>query len=123
MKKLILTAIRDYMKTIDANTTFNVPAYQTELSVNEVLDELNAELNRGAEVKAAKNAEYDAARAVVMARLAELEAPVQLSELFAAVKDELPQGFTKGKLQYGITQLWGDVIERTDDTPRGYRLR
>jgi len=123
MKKLILTAIRDYMKTVDANTTFSVPAYQTELSVNEVLDELNAELNRGAEAKAAKNAEYDAARAVVMAELAKFGMPVQLSELFEAVKDELPHGFTKGKLQYGITQLWSDVIERTDDTPRGYRLR
>lgn len=111
MKKATLNTIATILNTIDFN---NKP---------EILAELNAELNRGAEAKAAKNAEYDAARAVVMTELAKFGMPVQLSELFEAVKDELPHGFTKGKLQYGITQLWSDVIERTDDSPRGYRLR
>jgi len=129
MKKLTLTAIRNYLETLPADTNFDNPAYdgapttRKAFPIAEVIAELDTELNRGAEAKAAKGAEYDAARAVVMAELANTVSPVTIGELFEAVKDKLPSGFTKGKLQYGVIQLWKDVIDHSEDSPRAYFLR
>ena len=126
MKKLTLTAIRDYLKTLPVDTSFDNPAYdgapttRKAFPITEVITELDAELNRGAEAKAVKTAEYDAARAAVMAELASSETPVTISELFEAVKDKLPSGFTKGKLQYGITQLWTSELVKTEGKVNTY---
>lgn len=87
----------------------------------EVRDELTAELNKGAEEKA-KNAElYEQAKAVVMNGLALTDKAVPLSELYEAVADDLPEGFTKGKLQYAVTRLWKDEIVRIEGKVNTYR--
>ena len=87
----------------------------------EVRDELTAELNKGAEEKA-KNAElYDSAKAVVMNELALTDKAVTISELFDAVEANLPEGFTKGKLQYAVTRLWKDEIVRIEGKVNTYR--
>ena len=36
--------------------------------------------------------------------------PATIGELYEAIEDELPEGFTKGKLQYAMTRLWVDEI-------------
>lgn len=87
----------------------------------EVRDELTAELNKGAEEKA-KNAElYEQAKAVVMNGLALTDKAVPLSELYESVADDLPEGFTKGKLQYAVTRLWKDEIVRIEGKVNTYR--
>ena len=81
--------------------------------------ELNAELNKGAEEKA-RNAElYDAAKAVVLDELG--DKPVTIGELYEAVQDILPEGFTKGKLQYAVTRLWTDAIVKIEGKVNTYR--
>ena len=60
----------------------------------DVMDELTKEINKGAEQKA-KNAE--------------------------AIEDEVPEGITKGKVQYALTHLWGDEIVKVEGKPNGYR--
>lgn len=87
----------------------------------EVRDELTAELNKGAEEKA-KNAElYEQAKVVVMKELGMTDKAVTISELFDAVEANLPEGFTKGKLQYAVTRLWKDEIVRIEGKVNTYR--
>ena len=110
MKKATMNTILSLISTIDTP------------EADEVRAELNAELNRGAEQKA-RNAElYESAKAVVMDELAVATEAVTIGELYEAVADKLPEGFTKGKLQYAVTRLWlGNGIERVEGKVNTYR--
>ena len=73
--------------------------------------ELEKEINRGVAEKAAKIALYDAAKVVV---LAVLDKPMTIADAYEACKDELPHGFTKAQMQYGLTHYWAkDVVKTT----------
>ena len=85
----------------------------------DVLAELDKEINKGAEAKA-KNAEaYDAIHDIVMGALT--SAPATVAEIWEAIEDEVPEGITKGKVQYALTHLWGDEIVKVEGKPNGYR--
>ena len=109
------------MKKVTMQTIVN---YINDNAVEElfgVRDELVAELNKGAEEKA-RNAElYDTAKAVVMSELGTATEAVTIGELYDAVEDKLPEGFTKGKLQYAVTRLWKDEIVRIEGKVNTYR--
>jgi hypothetical protein len=109
------------MKKATMNTIVNYINDNAVEALYEVRDELMAELSKGAEEKA-RNAElYDAAKAVVMDELALTDKAVTISELYDAVADNLPEGFTKGKLQYAVTRLWKDEIVRIEGKVNTYR--
>ena len=109
------------MKKATMNTIVNYINDNAIDALYEVRDELMAELNKGAEEKA-RNAElYDAAKAVVMGELGTTDKAVTIGELFDAVEENLPQGFTKGKLQYAVTRLWKDEIVRIEGKVNTYR--
>ena len=85
----------------------------------EILAELDKEINKGAEQKA-KNAEaYDAIHDIVIGALT--SAPATVAEIWEAIEDEVPEGITKGKVQYALTHLWGDEIVKVEGKPNGYR--
>ena len=107
------------MKKATMNTILTLIATIDTPEAEAVRAELNAELNKGAEEKA-RNAElYDAAKAVVMDELG--DKPVTIGELYEAVQDILPEGFTKGKLQYAVTRLWTAEIEKIEGKVNTYR--
>ena len=107
------------MKKATMNTILTLIAIIDTPEAEAVRAELNAELNKGAEEKA-RNAElYDAAKAVVMDELG--DKPVTIGELYEAVQDILPEGFTKGKLQYAVTRLWTDAIVKIEGKVNTYR--
>lgn len=109
MKKTTLETIRTTL--LQANVAEDDP----------MIVELTAELNKGAEEKA-RNAElYDTAKAVVMGELSMTDKAVTISELYDAVEENLPEGFTKGKLQYAVTRLWKDEIVRIEGKVNTYR--
>ena len=83
-----------------------------------ILAELNAEINRGADAKAQKWAEYDAVKSIVLDALS--DTPVTIAELYDAVRDALPEGFSKGKIQYAVTRLWSDEITKVEGNPNTY---
>lgn len=85
-----------------------------------VRDELNAELNKDAKQKAQNAAAYDAAKVVVMEELGTTEQGVTIGELFDAIADKLPEGFTKGKLQYAMTRLWKGELVRIEGKVNTY---
>ena len=81
---------------------------------------VRAELSKGEAVKAENAKLYDSAKPIVMDELGKATEPVTISELFDAIADSLPEGFTKGKLQYAMTRLWKDDLVRTEGKVNAY---
>ena len=110
------------MKKATMNTIVNYINDNAIEELFEVRDELVAELNKGAEEKA-RNAElYESAKEVVMDELSTTDEAVTISELYDAVADKLPEGMTKGKLQYAVTRLWvGNGIAKVEGKVNTYR--
>ena len=107
------------MKKATMNTIVNYINDNAIEALYEVRDELMAELNKGAEEKARNVALYDSVKPIVMAELG--DATCTIGELWEAVKDKMPEGFTKGKLQYAVTRLWVNDFERVEGKVNSYR--
>lgn len=101
-----------------ANYIANVPELSEEYT------ELLSELNRNAAKAQANRALYDAAREVALATLAQAPDGCTATELYESCADELPEGFTKSKLQYALTHYWNDAVavEKTKDSNM-YRVK
>lgn len=107
------------MKKVTMNTILSLIANIDTPEADEVRNELNAELNKGAEEKARNAEQYEQAKAIVMDELS--DAPVTIGELWDALSDKLSEvGMTKGKLQYAVTRLWKDEIVRTEGKVNTY---
>lgn len=102
------------MMTISTLTALRALTTDTALT-----DEIDAEITRLQKAQASKDAKaaekavaYNEAKGVVIDALRDAGAPVTAAELFEAVKDALPEGFTKGRMVYGLTRLWtGEVVK------------
>ena len=104
MKKATLSTIYDALKSIDFDP--------------EVLAEVEKELTKG-DAEKAKNAEvYEQAKPIVLGALS--DTPVTLGELYDEVANELPEGFTKGKVQYAITRLWANDVTKVEGKVNSY---
>ena len=106
MKKVTLNAIASTLSAIDFENK------------DAILAEINAELNRGADAKAARNAEYDAVKPVILGALS--DTPATIAEIYDAIADELPEGFTRNKVQYAITKLYADEVVKHEGKPNTY---
>ena len=85
----------------------------------EVVAEINAELAKD-EAKAQANRDlYAEAHDVIMEALP-TETPVTITELFNEIEDNLPAGFSKGKVQYAITRMWVDEVVKHEGKTNGY---
>ncbi len=114
------------MKKATMQSLVNDFAFQNDLpsDVADAVDELKAELNRNA-VKAAANRElYESARELVLGQLKLATEGATLSELMESCSDALPDGMTKGKVQYALLHYWNDAVS-VEQTKGGnvYRLR
>lgn len=114
MKKLSLVAIQTLLSDLIADDPTNEAEY------GDILAEVTAELNKGAEAKAANEAVYNEAKPTIMAVLSKLTAPAPLAEIYAEAEELLPEGFTKGKLQYAVTRLWTDEVVKVEGKPNCY---
>ena len=54
--------------------------------------------------------------------LSVMDVPATISEIFEAIEGnvDLPEGFTKGNLQYAVTRLWKDEVEKTEGKVNTY---
>ena len=110
------------MKKVTMNTILSLIATIDTPEADAVRAELTAELNKDVARKA-QNAElYDSAKDIVLGELGMATEAVTISELYEAVADKLPEGFTKGKLQYAVTRLWTDAIEKVEGKVNTYRV-
>ena len=95
---------------------------ETVTNLDEIKAELTAELNKGAVAKANADAAYEGAWDVVRGVFALTTTPLTVAEIFEQVEETLPEGFTKGKVQYGLTHQWADRVVKIEGKPNTYRL-
>lgn len=95
---------------------------ETVTNLDEIKAELETELNKGAVAKAEKDAGYETAWDIVRGVFALTTAPLTVAEIFEQVEANLPEGFTKGKVQYGLTHNWADRVVKIEGKPNTYRL-
>ena len=108
MKKSTLEAMRNYLngdETVDLAT---------------LRDEVNEEYERVTAKSRANAKLYDAAHDVVMASAA-WDKPMTVKELWEAVKDEMPEGFTASKMQYAFLNYWTTEVQRHDNGKDAYK--
>ena len=93
--------------------------YLTETgALPEVRDEIVAELAKG-EAKAQANRDlYAEATPIVLGALS--DTPVTIGELYDEIANELPEGFTKGKVQYAITRMWASEVVKHEGKVNTY---
>ena len=109
MKKNTMIALVNYLNgaTVD--------------NLDEIKAELEAELNRNAEKAQANRELYAVAHDIVMNGLDNASGPVTVSELYEAIKDELPEGFSRGKVQYALMNYWTDEVVKIEGKPNMYK--
>jgi hypothetical protein len=86
----------------------------------EVMDELNREIHRGDALKAAKAAIYEAAKPVVFGLFDQTDSALTVAEIWEAIEDEAPEGFTKSKLSYALTHQWKDEVTKVEGKVNAY---
>ena len=88
----------------------------------EILDEIDAELNKGAEEKAARAAAYAGIHDIVVDNLT--ETPVTCSDLWGEIEAEVTaKGMTRHNVQYALNNLWQDEIVKIAGKPNTYRRK
>ena len=106
MKKATMNAIVSYINDNAVTELFPIR------------DELVAELTKG-EAKAQANRDmYAEAKDIVLGALS--DTPVTITELYDEIANDLPEGFSKGKVQYAVTRLWSDEITKVEGKVNGY---
>lgn len=86
----------------------------------EVLDELDAELNRGAAEKAARAEAYEGIHSLIVDNLN--DTPITCADLFVEIEPEvIAKGMTRYNVQYALNNLWQDEIVKIPGKPNTYR--
>lgn len=108
------------------NSTMNT-IYTTLNTINfegkeEVMQELYNELHRNDRVKEEKANAYAVAWETIKTTINDLGAPT-LSEIWDCCKENLPDGFTKSKVSYGLTHYWKDYVNKIEGKVNMYQLK
>lgn len=88
-----------------------------------VMADLSKDINRYAERKAQKASEYEQAKELVFDAIRIANKPVTVAEIFEECEQYLPDGFSKSKVQYGLTHYWADEVTVTKDKVNAYALK
>ena len=109
MKKATLETIRDTLIDLGINDT------------DPMVVELNAELNKGAEEKAARAAAYEGIHSLIVDNLSDVT-PMSCADLCIEIGSELAaHDMTKYNVQYALNNLWQDEIVKIPGKPNTYR--
>lgn len=109
MKKIHLTAILDILDGV---------SYSDEM-VAELKDEISKELNKGQAQKDKHAEAYESIHSLIVDTLS--DTPVTCGELWESIEENVPDGITKGKVQYALSHLWQDEIVKIEGKPNTYR--
>lgn len=107
MKKIVLENIRTAL--LDAGY----------VSTDPLMEEIEAELNKGAAEKAERAAEYESIHDLIVDNLT--STPITVADLYNEIVDELPSGMSRYKVQYAMNNLWQDEIVKIAGKPNTYR--
>lgn len=111
MRKVSLQSLVSFIDSMDAQGS------ATE-EIKTIRDEIVAELSKGAEKAQANRDLYARAKDIVLGALS--DTPATISEIYDEVAKNLPDGFSKGKVQYAITRLWADEVVKTEGKVNAY---
>jgi len=111
MKKVSLQSLVSFIDSMNAQGS-------APQDIMEIRDEIANELAKGAEKAQANRDLYAQAHDVVIGALS--ATPVTIGELYAEVENDLPEGFSKGKVQYAITRLWADEVVKHEGKVNTY---
>lgn len=112
MKKATMNAIVNYLTS---NLSYADESEKEFLQTT--IDELTAELSKGKEKAEANRVLYDEIRDAVVEVLRSTTQPVTAQEL----ADET--GYAKGKIVYGLTNYWGDLVTKIEGKTNTYTLK
>lgn len=112
MKKNTITALYNYF--VKNDDTINLSA---------VVEDIRTEYEKSAAKATAKMDTYEQAKPIVFAAIADTALTVK--DIFAACEDELPEGFTSHKIQYGLLHYWNDEVVKIDNgkAPFTYQVK
>ena len=105
------------MKKISMETLVNYIDSHNVEELFAIKDELTAELSKGKAKAEANRALYDEIRDAVIEVLRSTAQPVTAQEL----ADET--GYAKGKIVYGLTNYWGDLVTKIEGKTNTYTLK
>lgn len=109
MKKATLEIIR---KTLVEEKLYD--------DTDEIIKELDAEINKGAEEKAARAAAYEGIHDIIVDNLT--DTPVTCADLFNEIEAEVTaKGMSRYNVQYALNSLWQDEIVKIPGKPNTYR--
>ena len=111
MRKVSLQSLVSFIDSMNAQGS-------APQEIMDVRDEIVAELSKGAEKAQANRDLYASAKDVVLGALS--DTPVTIGELYDEIANDLPEGFSKGKVQYAITRLWADEVTKTEGKVNTY---
>ena len=111
MTNATLSTIKNALSTIDFENK------------DAVMADLDKELNRYAERKAQKANEYEQAKEVVFDAMRVAGKPITVAEIYDECSGYLPEGFTKSKVQYGLTHYWNEEIVVVKEKVNIYALK
>lgn len=114
MKKVSLQSLVSFIDSMDAQGS-------ATQEILEVRDEIVAELSKGEAKAQANRDKYAEAHDIVLSAMS--ETPATIAEIYEEVKDKLPEGFSKSKVQYAITRLWADEVVKTEGKVNAYALK
>lgn len=86
---------------------------ETITNLDEIKNELVAELAKDEEKAQANRNLYATAKTIVLNKLT--DEPITVAELFEKCRSELPEGFSKSKVQYALTRYWQDEVVKVDN--------
>ena len=109
--------------TMQTLVAFLAAQHSLPSDVADAADEIKAELNRNAEKAAANRELYESAKSVIFEGFRIAGTPITIAELYEEIKGELPQGFSKSKVQYAVTRLWSDEIAKTEGKTNTYTVK
>ena len=109
-------------KSMKKNTMETLVRYlngETVDNLDEIKAELEAELAKNAEKAQANRELYDATHDVFVNALT--DTPQTLAEIWERIKDEVPGGMTKSKIQYAVREYWSADVAKIEGKVNEYK--
>ena len=112
MKKNTITALYNYFVKNDDT-----------IDLSAVVEDIRTEYEKSAAKASAKMDAYEQAKPIVLSAIADTALTVK--DIFAVCENELPDGFTASKVQYGLLHYWTDEVVKIDNgkAPFTYQVK
>lgn len=107
------------------NTLTTLVTYLNAHAIPELADvtaELNAEVAKNEAKRDANRQLYAEAHDVVFSVMG--ENPMTVAEIYELCADQLPEGFSKSKIQYALLNTWSNEVVKISNAkaPNAYRI-